>query len=447
METKVRYPDGNVLLRNLNRDYPVVSHGDGPYLFDTAGKRYFDGSGGAMVNSVGHGNREIATKIAEQLSRVGYVNGQHFTSQPTEELAKKLCARAPKGLDRVFFLSSGSEANEAAVKFVRQLFVERGQTQRSKFIARSPGYHGNTLYALSASARGHYKRFFGPLLSDVIMVEAPYEYRSPVANYQQEGAAYFAEQLEKTILDAGPETVAAFMFEPVIGSSAGASVPPRDYFSRVSEVCRKYGVLMIADEVLCGVGRTGAFYASEHFGLEPDLLVLGKGLNSGYAAVSAVLTRTSFVNEMKQGSGGFMHAQTYLQAPCMTAVGLAVVDYIEQHQVIENAKARGERFQTALRQELLPLRLVGNVQGLGLLAGVELVQDKATKSPFARSQKVAERFVSHAFSEGLIVWPNVGQANGTDGDLFMLAPALTCTDAQIDELVALCKRTLESFKE
>lgn len=440
-----KYPDGNVLLRNLSRDYPTVSHGKGVYLFDTDGKKYYDGSGGAMVNSVGHGNADIARAVGEQLAKVGYVNGTQFTSQPTEELATRLCAIAPKGLDRAFFLSSGSEAIEAAVKFTRQLWVERGQPTRGKFIARSPGYHGNTLFALSASARGHYKKFFGPLLSDVIMIPAPYGYRSAVPDYEKDGAAYYAQTLENAILAAGPENVAGFLFEPVIGSSAGGSLPPPNYFAKVQDICRKYGVLMIADEVLCGAGRTGKFYACEHFGLEPDLLVLGKGLNSGYAAVSAVLTRTSHVNEMKQGSGGFMHAQTYLQAPCMTAVGLAVVNYIEKHGLVANAATNGRYFHDALRREIAPLASVGNVTGIGLLAGVELVKDKTSKEPFSRGAKVAERFVSHAFERGLIVWPNMGQADGTNGDLFMLAPALNVTTAEIDELVGLVKTSLSTF--
>lgn len=440
----MHYPDGHVLLRSLSREYPTIAYGKGVYLFDTTGTRYFDGSGGAMVNSIGHGNEEVAARIGEQLARVGYVNGMHFTSQPTEELATRLCANAPPGLDRAFFLSSGSEAIEAAVKFVRQLWVERAQPERSVFIARSPGYHGNTLFALSASARPHYKKFFGPLLADVVMIEAPYEYRSAVADYARDGGEYYALQLEQAILKAGPDKVAAFICEPVIGSSAGGSVPPPGYFERVQTICRKHGVLIVADEVLCGAGRTGPFYASAGFGLEPDLLVMGKGLNSGYAPLSAVLVRDAHVREMKAGSGGFMHAQTYLQAPCMTAAGLAVVDYIEKNHVLDNARARGEQLQRLLREKLLPLPHVGWVSGTGMLAGVEFVENKATKSPYPRSRKLAEAFVQHCFNNGLILWPNVGQAGG-DGDLVMVAPALTITAAQVEELVTLIASTISSF--
>lgn len=440
--TKVRYPDGHVLLRNLNRDFPVISHGEGLYLYDTAGKKYLDASGGALVMSVGHGNKEVVARIAEQLAQVGYVNGTQFTSGVAEDLALKLCTRAPKGLDRAFFLSSGSEANEAAVKFVRQLWVERGQPKRAKFIARTPGYHGNTLYALSASAREHYKKFFGPLLSDVVMIPAPYGYRSAAADYAKDGGAHYAKLLEDAILREGPETIAAFIFEPVIGSSAGASVPPPGYFQRVQEICRKHGVLMIADEVMCGAGRTGKFFACEHFGLEPDLIVMGKGLNSGYAPLSAVLVRGTHVEEMKKGSGYFMHAQTYMQAPCMTAVGCAVLEYMDRHRTVENAARVGEYFHRRLRERLLPLPKVGNVAGIGLFAGVEFVEDKATKRPFPRAQKFAERLIDKAFSLGLILWPNIGQADGTNGDLVMLGPPLTIDEKQADEIIELLARAI-----
>lgn len=438
----VRYPDGHVLLRNLSRTFPVISHGEGPYLFDESGKKYIDASGGALVVSLGHGNRELAEAIAAQMEKVAYVNGTQFTSRAAESLATKLCERAPKGLTRAFFLASGSEANEAAIKFARQLWVERGQPQRAKIIARTPGYHGNTLYALSASARAHYKKFFGPLLSDVVMVPAPYEYRPLTPDYSADA---YVKALEDAILREGPDTIAAFIFEPIIGSSAGASVPPKGYFEKIQALCRKHGILMIADEVMCGMGRAGRFYASELFGLEPDLLVLGKGLNSGYVPVSAVLVRGDHVDEMKKGSGYFMHAQTYMQAPSMVATGLAVVNYMDKHGVVDNAARVGAYFHKKLREKVLPLKCVGHVAGAGLFAGVEFVQDKATKAPFPRSKKFAETFIDKAFQEGLILWPNVGQADGTNGDLVMMGPPLTITETQADEIVDLFVRVASAF--
>lgn len=337
MPTTVTYPQGHVLLRNLTKTFPVVSHGEGVYLFDLAGKKYFDAAGGALVASIGHGVKEVADAVAAQLSKVGYVNGTQFTSSAMEEFADKLAEKAKAvGLDRVAILSSGSEAVEAAIKFARQLWVERGEMERGTFIARVPGYHGNTFYALSASGRPHYKKLFGPLLSRVITVSAPYGYRCPV-DYETQGADHYAKELEALIDREGPKTIAGFLVEPVSGSSTGGWTPPPGYFDKIAAVCRKHGILIIADEVLCGAGRTGKFFASEHYGLKPDIAVLGKGINGGYMPVSAVLVRQSDVDLIKKGTGYFLHAQTYLQSPCMAATGLAVLNYFEKHAQIGRA--------------------------------------------------------------------------------------------------------------
>jgi adenosylmethionine-8-amino-7-oxononanoate aminotransferase len=374
------------------------------------------------------------------------VNGTQFTNQAAEALASKLAALSPDPeLNRAFFLGSGSEAVEAAIKFTRQLWVERKEQGRAKIIARTPSYHGNTLYALSASARPHYKKYYGPFLHDVVTVPAPYEYRSKVENFAKDGGAHYARLLEETILKEGPETIAAFIAEPVIGSSAGASVPPPGYFTEVQKVCRKYGILIIADEILCGSGRTGKFFASEHFGLKPDILILGKGISGGYVALSAVMVKDAHVQEMKAGTGYFMHAQTFLQAPSHASAGVATLEYFEKHGAVANCERVGKEFHRLLHEALDSHPNVGFVTGLGLLAGVELVENKTTKKPFDRSRKIIEGFVTHAFEKGLIVWPNVGQADGTNGDLFMLAPPLTTTREQAQELVDLVHSCLQDF--
>lgn len=444
-KNSVKYPDGNTLLRNLFREFPIISHGDGLYLFDTTGKKYLDASSGALVVSIGHGNKEVARKVGEQMARVGYVNGTQFTSQPMEEFSQKLCALAPEGLNRVALLSSGSEAVEAAIKFVRQLWVERGQPNRTKFIARSPGYHGNTLYALSASARPYYRKFFGPLLNEVLMIPSTYGYRSLVEDYEHKGADFYAGLLEEAIVKAGPETVAGFLVEPVIGSSAGAAVPPPGYFELVQKICKKHGVLIIADEILCGSGRTGKFFASDHFNLKPDILVMGKGINGGLCPTSCVLVKSAQLDEMKSGSGGFMHAQTYLQSPTMAATALAVLDYMTEHKLVENSASTGAYFLQKLREEILPLHGVGNVEGLGLLAGVEFVKDKKSKAPFDRKDKMVEKFLQFSFERGLILWPNTGHADGVNGDLVMLGPPLVISQAQADEIVQLLKKCIKEF--
>ena len=450
MRSVVRFPEGNVLLRNLTRDMPVISHGEGIYLFDRDGKRYIDASSGALVVSVGHGNRRVADAIHAQLCQVGYVNGTQFTSQVVEELATRLTALASAemphaGLSRVAFLSSGSEVVEAALKFTRQVWIERGEPQRSKFIARHPSYHGNTLYALSVSGRPHYKKLYGPMLSSVVSVASPYPYRSGLADYEREGAEHYARQLEETIEREGPATIAGFLAEPVIGSSAGAAVPPPGYFERVRQVCDRHGILLIADEVLCGVGRCGSFFASKPTGFQPDVLVLGKGLGGGCTALSALLVRGDHVEEMKRGSGSFQHAQTYLQAPFLAAAGVAVLEEFERLHLVENAARAGARMLSRLRERLLPLPCVGSVQGMGLLAGVELVENKDTRAPFSRARRVIERLCAHLFARGLIVWPNVGHADGTNGDLFMLGPPLVISEAQVDALVDTLATALEEF--
>ena len=447
MTNTIRYPDGNVLLRNLTRDMPVIARGDGIYLFDKAGKRYVDASSGALVVSVGHGNREVADRIHAQLCQVGYVNGTHFTSDVTEDLATRLVARATAEipaakLTRAAFLSSGSEVVEAAVKFVRQLWMERGQPRRTKMIARVPSYHGNTLYALSMSGRPHYKKLYGPMLSEVVTTSSPYPYRSGLADYDRDGAAHYGRLLEEVIEREGGDTIAAFIAEPVIGSSAGAAPPPPGYFARVREICDRHGILLVADEILCGTGRVGSFYACQRTGFAPDVLVLGKGIGGGCAPLSVLLVRQDHLDEMKRGSGYFQHAQTYLQAPMMTAAGVAVLDYFERHDLVARAARVGEHMLARLRERLLPLPGVGSIQGMGLLAGVEFVADKATRAPFPRAKKLVEGLIAALFAEGVIVWPNVGQANGTDGDLIMIGPPLVIDEAQVDDLVDTLARVI-----
>ncbi len=446
MSNTIHYPEGNVLLRNLNKNYPVVTHGKGVHLFDQDGKKYFDGSGGALVATLGHGSEELAQGVFEQLKKVAYTNGMQFTSPVMEECAKNLAQKAaPLGLNKVTLLASGSEAVEAAIKFARQLWMDRGRPTKHKLITRTPGYHGNTLYALSASGRPHYKKVYGPLLSPVITISAPYGYRCPV-DYEKEGAEYYARELEEAIAREGADTISAFIFETVSGSSTGAWAPPKGYYSRVQEICKKNEILMIADEVMCGSGRTGKFFAAEHYGLKPDMVVLGKGLNAGLMPVSALIVKEQDVNTMKNASSGFMHAQTYMLSPSMAATALTVLKYLDQHQVLEKSHEVSKHWLSELQSHVAPLEHVGSVQGIGHMAGVEFVQDKNTKSPFPIAKKFAQKFVQHAQDLGLILWPNYGQADGVNGDLVILGPSLLMTHAEADECVDLLTRAIQSFK-
>jgi hypothetical protein len=436
-----RYPDTGVFYRALDREFPMAVRGEGCWLIDDKGRRYLDACGGAYVANLGHGATEVTDAIAAQIRKVSYVNGTAFTNEPAEELAAELRTLNPKGLDFAYFLSSGSEAVEAALKLARQYWVETGKPGKHKIIARTPGYHGNTLLALSASAREHYKKMYGPWLVPVTMIGAPYPYRCA-----PDSPAMTAQALEDAILKEGADSVAAFIAEPVGGSSTGGSVPPSGYYKRVREICDRHGVLFIADEVLCGSGRTGTWTALEQFGVLPDIMTLGKGLSGGYVPLSAVVASRRILDPIARGSGAFKHAQTFSHSPVICAAGLAAVSYIKKHGLIRRCADMGGVLHRKL-QPLLELPSVGDVRGRGLLAGLEFVADKKTKAPFPRKLKFAETFAAAALDAGLVIWPNVGQADGENGDLVMAAPPFIITEAEIDELVSRFKTALAKTLE
>lgn len=436
-----RYPDSDVFYRDLTRTFPRIERGDGIYLVGADGKRYLDACGGAYVANIGHGVREIAQAIGEQAARVSYVNGTAFTAGPVEEMATALTSRMPAGdAWKAYFLCSGSEAVEAALKLARQYWVARGETKKDTIVARTPGYHGNTLLALSASARGHYKKLYQPWLADVVMIPAPYPYRCACGG---EGPCDVCDgdALERAILERGADRVAAFIAEPVGGSSTGASVPRPGYHARVRAICDAHDVLYIADEVLTGAGRTGTWLAMEHFGVTADIVTMGKGISGGYAPLSAVLAPRRIIDVIAQGGGALKHAQTFSHFALGCAAGVAAVRYIEQRGLVERAAAMGKVLHAELAG-LLDLPAVGDVRGIGMLAGVELVADRATKRPFPRAERVAERLVETAQSLGLVLWSNIGHADGESGDLVTVAPPFVITEAQIRELVGLLRESI-----
>jgi adenosylmethionine-8-amino-7-oxononanoate aminotransferase len=442
--------DTSVFYRKLNKQLPLIVRGQGVFLYDASGKRYLDACGGAMVTSVGHGVKEIADAIGAQAATLAYVNGTMFSNEPIEALADQLVDLSPPGIDRAYFLSSGSEAVEAALKLARQYHVERGEPKRHIVIARTPGYHGNTMLALSASARQHYRDLYEPWLVDVHMIDAPYPYRA--GELGDRAPAMTGDALEQAIESLGPEKVAAFIAEPVGGSSTGASVPPPGYYGRVREICDRFGVLFIADEVLCGVGRTGKFFALEHFKdaeghvIAPDIITLGKGLNGGYVPLSAMLVHAHVYDVIRRSPhGGLVHAQTYSHHPVAAAAGLATLRYVHEHDLVRRAATVGAQLQTKLRtlaQEGEGAALVGDVRGIGMLAGVELVADRTSKRPFPRELKVAEQLVEAGLRHGVVVWPNTGHADGRNGDLVLIAPPLTIALEEIDDLVTLVRASL-----
>lgn len=435
-----RFPDSPVFYRDLTRVYPLITHGKGCYLFDNKGRRYLDACGGAFVANLGHGVPEIAKALADQASQIAYVNGTAFTSSPLEELAAETLALCPEGLDKVFFLSSGSEAVEAAMKLSRQYWVESGRPGKHKIVSLRPSYHGNTLLALSASSRPHYQKLFKPWLIDMPQVPAPYAYRCDCAG-SPDCPACSGSALEDVLRTEGPESVAAFIAEPVGGSSTGASVPREDYHAAIREICDRHDIHFIADEVLTGVGRTGAGTAIRHFNVTPDILTLGKGLSGGYAPLSAVAAKTEIAQVLAHGSGKISHAQTFMNAPLACAAGLAALRHLKKHGLIERSAVMGNKLHERLK-ELKNLPAVGDIRGLGLLAGIELVSDKNSRKPFPRDLKLAETLVAEAQEVGLILWPNTGHADGVSGDLVMIAPPFIISEDEIEELVSLFKKAL-----
>lgn len=440
--TYYQYPNTNVFYRKLGKRYPRVVRGEGCWLIDEDGKRYLDACGGAFVANLGHSNPEIAAALERQARQFGYLSGTEFTHEPVEALARELAETLPGDLDKLYFLSSGSEAVEAALKLARQYWLERGLAKKHHIIALAPAYHGNTLLALSVSAREHYRAPYREWLVDVSRIPAPYPYRCPCGGVDEGCVVCSGAALEQAIERLGAEHVAAFIAEPVGGSSTGASTPAPGYFKRVREICDRHQVLFIADEILCGAGRTGTWWAIEPYAVAPDILTMGKGISGGYAPLSGFAAPERIVDALAHGSGGFMHAQTFSHHPIACAAGLAAVRYVKAHRLVERCAQIGQAFQRSLRA-LAELPCVGDVRGRGLLAGVEFVEDKATGAPFPRAVRFAEAFTDAAQQAGLVVWPNVGHADGTNGDLAMLAPPFVITESEITEVVSRFTRALE----
>lgn len=419
-----RYPETAVFFRKLHWDYPRITHAQGCWLYDDTGASYLDACGGAFVSNLGHGVPEIAEAMAAQAKRLAYVSGMTLTHAAVEEFAAELAALAPGDLDRVYPLSSGSDAVEAALKLARQYWAELGRSSKRRIVALTPSYHGNTLLALSASAREHYKRTYADWLVDMIRVPA-----------------YDADALAGAIERHGADTIAALILEPVGGSSTGALVPPAGYLSRARELCSRNEILFIADEILVGAGRTGTWSALDPEGVVPDIQVLGKGIAAGFVPLAAVVAPRRIVDVFARGSGGLNHAQTFSHHAVSCAAGTATLRYIARHRLVERCAAMGEELHRRLGA-LRGLSNVGAIRGRGLLAGVELVERDDV--PFPRSAHVAETLTRAALAQGLVVWPNVGHVNGTDGDLVMLAPPFTITDEEIAMVVERLGRAIEA---
>jgi len=434
----------HVFHRNLNHNYPVAARGDGVYLVDAAGKRYLDASGGAAVSCLGHSDRAVIDAIKAQLDRLPFAHTSFFTNEPMERLADALVARAPAGLSHVYFVSGGSEAMEAALKLARQYFVETGQPQRRHVIARRQSYHGNTLGALAAGGNLWRRKQYEPLLFQATHVSPCYAYRDMRAGESDDDyGARLAAELEASMCALGPESVIAFCAETVAGATLGAAPPVPGYFRRVREVCDRHGVLLILDEVMCGMGRTGALYACDQEGIAADIVCVAKGLGAGYQAIGAMIVSGKIVDRIRRGSGFFQHGHTYIGHAAACAGALAVHQAIMERNLLTNVGRMGALLEQKLRDRFGAHRHVGDIRGRGLFWGLELVRDRATKEPFDPGLGTHARVKSHALSMGLLCYPMGGTIDGQRGDHVLLAPPFIVEETHLDEIVEKLSAALE----
>ena len=426
----------HVFHRHLRHDYPVAVSGEGAYLIDRSGQRYLDGSGGAAVSCLGHGHPVVVAAVREQVGRLEYAHTSFLSSEPAEALADDLVAHAPAGLSQVYFVSGGSEGVEAALKLAVQYHAECGRPKKNRIIARWQSYHGNTLGALSAGGnRWRRAQFAALLLDDMAHIDECYAYRGQRAD--ESLPAYglrMANLLEAEILRLGAEQVAAFIAEPVVGATLGAVTAAPGYFKRIREICDRHGVLLILDEVMCGMGRTGTLHACEQEGVVPDIEVVAKGLGAGYQPIGAVLVNGRIVDALRAGSGFFQHGHTYLGHPVACAAALAVQRVIRDDKLLARVQSSGRHLMAMLQTQLGAHPQVGDIRGRGLFIGLELVADRATKAALPAARQTHARIKAEAMALGLLCYPAGGTLDGRQGDHVLLAPPFTCTMAQLEEL-------------
>ena len=434
----------HVFHRHTRSDLPVAVKGDGIYVVDSNGRRYLDASGGAAVSCLGHSHPAVIAAIKRQLDKIAYAHTGFFTNEPLEELADVLIETAPAGLDRVYFVSGGSEAVEAGLKLARQYAVERGQPQRRHVIARRQSYHGNTLGALAAGGNEWRRQQFRPLLIETHHIAPCYAYRDqrPDESLEDYGLRV-ANELEAKIEELGGESVLAFVAEPVVGATAGAVPPVPGYFRRIREICDRHGVLLMLDEVMCGMGRTGTLYACEQDGIAPDLLTVAKGLGGGYQPIGALLVSGEIFTTIRDGSGFFQHGHTYMGHPTACAAALAVQRVIRDDQLLDNVQNMGERLDAALHARLGDHPHVGDIRGRGLFRGIEIVANRLTREPFSPAQKIHAKIKQEAMTRGLMCYPMGGTIDGARGDHVLLAPPFIIDAPQIDQVVELLVQTLD----
>jgi len=426
----------HILHRAANAVMPVAVGGSGVEIFDAEGRRYLDASGGAAVSCLGHGHPEVIAALHRQLDALAYAHTAFFTSEAAERLADRLIEDAPRGADRVYLVSGGSEAIEAALKMARQYFVEIGEPQRRAIVARRQSYHGNTLGALATGGNAWRRARFEPLLIETHHIDPCYAYRlRKEGESDADYAARAAVALEDKLVEIGPDRVIAFVAETVVGATAGAVPAVGDYFRRVRAICDRYGVLLILDEIMCGMGRTGTLHACEQEGVAPDLMTIAKGLGGGYQPIGALLLTKRIFEAFANGSGAFQHGHTYMGHPMAAAAALAVQDVIRRENLLANVVAMGDLLERRLGQRFGNSPFVGDIRGRGLFRALEFVEDRATKKPFDPTLRLHARLKREAMARGLMVYPMGGTIDGARGDHVLLAPPFIVDAGQIEAIV------------
>ena len=425
-----------ILHRQIHTKLPIARGGQGVYLIDADGRSYIDASGGAAVSCLGHGHPDVTAALHRQADKLAYAHTSFFTNEPAEALADRLIAGAPQGISHAYFVSGGSEAIEAALKMARQYFVEIGQPERRNIIARRQSYHGNTLGALATGGNAMRRTQFRPLLIETHHIDPCFAYRFQEPGETDESyAARAAQALEDKVRELGPESVMAFVAEPVVGATAGAVPPVKDYFQRIRAICDRYGILLILDEVMCGMGRTGTLHASEQDGIAPDLMTIAKGLGGGYQPIGAVLLSQRIFDAFASGSGLFQHGHTYICHPMACAAALAVQEVIVRDNLLANVRTMGAHLSRRLGERFGNHPHAGDIRGRGLFMGVELVEDRSTKAPFDPALRLHARVKREAMARGLLVYPGGGTIDGVRGDHILIAPPFIVDAAAIDAVV------------
>jgi adenosylmethionine-8-amino-7-oxononanoate aminotransferase len=442
----IKGKSSSLILRDFGKEYPIISHGEGIYLYDEGGKKYIDGSSGsAAVSNIGHGVREVVSVIGTEAKRLAYCPGHYFTNRPAVELADLLVEVAPEGLNNVWLVSDGSEATENAVKLARQYHLEKGNAAKSVVICRWQSYHGGTLGALGFGGLTLRRKKYLPLFVDSPHIPAAYCYRCYFGKEYPSCGILCAWSLEKTIREVGPENVAAFIAEPVVGAALGAVPPVDQYFPIIRDICNRYDVLLIADEVMTGFGRTGEMFGIDHWKIKPDLMACAKGISGGYVPLGAVIADGRIIDLMEKNKSNIVSGHTYSAHHLIAAVGVEVIKYILKHDLVKKAKENGQYFLQRLKQ-LSIHPIVGDIRGKGLFAGIELVKNKPTQEPFAPGGQVAAKIGAEALKRGLITYPGSGSVDGVMGDHILMAPPLVIERSEIDQIVSILDESIEQVQ-